>query len=412
MRAMLLVASKFYFYIKENFMRTVGTSAFGVRTPIIRNGDNLVDIVATSVMNVAKDKNFELKDRDIVAVTEAVVAISQGNFASVDDIAKDVRAKVGAGRVGLIFPILSRNRFVGILEGISKAVDEIVIQLSYPCDEVGNPLVSVDELYQKGVYTYSKAYTSDEFYNLVGKVEHPFTGVDYIKEYLNVCGKKATVILSNDPLEILKYTDKVIVASIHSRHRDKDLLRKSGAKVVVGLDDILNKPSKTHGYHEKYGVLGSNRSTDGHLKLFPRSGEEFALKLQKELKKRTGKTLECMVYGDGAFKDPIGGIWELADPVVSPGHTSGLMGTPSEIKLKYVADNNFASLKGSKLETAMREFIKNKTKDTKNKKECLGTTPRRIVDLVGSLSDLMSGSGDKGTPVVLITGYFDNLSNE
>lgn len=393
-------------------MRTVGTSAFGVRTPIIRNGDNLVDIVATSVMNVAKDKNFELKDRDIVAVTEAVVAISQGNFASVDDIAKDVRAKVGAGRVGLIFPILSRNRFVGILEGISKAVDEIVIQLSYPCDEVGNPLVSVDELYQKGVYTYSKAYTSDEFYNLVGKVEHPFTGVDYIKEYLNVCGKKATVILSNDPLEILKYTDKVIVASIHSRHRDKDLLRKSGAKVVVGLDDILNKPSKTHGYHEKYGVLGSNRSTDGHLKLFPRSGEEFALKLQKELKKRTGKTLECMVYGDGAFKDPIGGIWELADPVVSPGHTSGLMGTPSEIKLKYVADNNFASLKGSELETAMREFIKNKTKDTKNKKECLGTTPRRIVDLVGSLSDLMSGSGDKGTPVVLITGYFDNLSNE
>lgn len=412
MRAMLLVASKFYFYIKENFMRTVGTSAFGVRTPIIRNGDNLVDIVATSVMNVAKDKNFELKDRDIVAVTEAVVAISQGNFASVDDIAKDVRAKVGAGRVGLIFPILSRNRFVGILEGISKAVDEIVIQLSYPCDEVGNPLVSVDELYQKGVYTYSKAYTSDEFYNLVGKVEHPFTGVDYIKEYLNVCGKKATVILSNDPLEILKYTDKVIVASIHSRHRDKDLLRKSGAKVVVGLDDILNKPSKTHGYHEKYGVLGSNRSTDGHLKLFPRSGEEFALKLQKELKKRTGKTLECMVYGDGAFKDPIGGIWELADPVVSPGHTSGLMGTPSEIKLKYVADNNFASLKGRELETAMREFIKNKTKDTKNKKECLGTTPRRIVDLVGSLSDLMSGSGDKGTPVVLITGYFDNLSNE
>lgn len=409
---MLLVASKFYFYIKENFMRTVGTSAFGVRTPIIRNGDNLVDIVATSVMNVAKDKNFELKDRDIVAVTEAVVAISQGNFASVDDIAKDVRAKVGAGRVGLIFPILSRNRFVGILEGISKAVDEIVIQLSYPCDEVGNPLVSVDELYQKGVYTYSKAYTSDEFYNLVGKVEHPFTGVDYIKEYLNVCGKKATVILSNDPLEILKYTDKVIVASIHSRHRDKDLLRKSGAKVVVGLDDILNKPSKTHGYHEKYGVLGSNRSTDGHLKLFPRSGEEFALKLQKELKKRTGKTLECMVYGDGAFKDPIGGIWELADPVVSPGHTSGLMGTPSEIKLKYVADNNFASLKGRELETAMREFIKNKTKDTKNKKECLGTTPRRIVDLVGSLSDLMSGSGDKGTPVVLITGYFDNLSNE
>lgn len=393
-------------------MRTVGTSAFGVRTPIIRKGDDLVDIVATSVVNVSKDKNFELKDRDIVAVTEAVVAISQGNFASVDDIAKDVRAKVGSGKVGLIFPILSRNRFVGILEGISKAVDELVIQLSYPCDEVGNPLVSIDELYQKGVYTYSKAYTAQEFYNLVGKVEHPFTGVDYIKEYLEVCGKKATIILSNDPLEILKHTDKVVVASIHSRHRDKDLLKKNGAKVVIGLDDILNKPSKTHGFHEKYGVLGSNRSTDGHLKLFPRLGEEFALKLQKELKKRTGKTLECMVYGDGAFKDPIGGIWELADPVVSPGHTAGLAGTPSEIKLKYVADNNFANLKGNELETAMRDFIKNKSKETKNKKECLGTTPRRIVDLVGSLSDLMSGSGDKGTPVVLITGYFDNLSNE
>lgn len=393
-------------------MRTVGTSAFGVRTPIIRNGDNLVDIVATSVMNVARDKNFELKDKDIVAVTEAVVAISQGNFASVDDIAADVKKKTGGGKVGLIFPILSRNRFVGILEGISKAVDELVIQLSYPCDEVGNPLVSADELYKKGIYTYGKTYTSDEFYKLVGKVEHPFTGVDYIKEYLSICGKKATVILSNDPLEILKHTDKVIVASIHTRERNKDILRKNGAKVVIGLDDILCEPSKTHGYHDKYGVLGSNRSTDGHLKLFPRCGEEFAHALQKELKKRTGKTLECMVYGDGAFKDPVGGIWELADPVVSPGYTSGLEGTPSEIKLKYVADNNFENLRGEELEKAMREFIKNKSKETKNKKESLGTTPRRIVDLVGSLCDLMSGSGDKGTPVVLITGYFDNLSND
>lgn len=393
-------------------MRTIGTSAFGVRTPIIRNGDNLVDIVATSVMNVAKSENLELKDKDIVAVTEAVVAISQGNFASVEDIAKDVRKKVGGGKVGLIFPILSRNRFIGILEGIKDAVDELVIQLSYPCDEVGNPLVSADELYKKGIYTYGKTYTSEEFYDLVGKVEHPFTGVDYIKEYLNVCGKKATVILSNDPLEILKHTKKVIVASIHTRERNKDILRKNGAEVVIGLDDILNKPSKEHGFHEKYGVLGSNRSKDGHLKLFPRSGEEFAIALQKELKKRSGKTIECMVYGDGAFKDPVGGIWELADPVVSPGHTSGLNGTPSEIKLKYVADNNFEKLQGKELEEEMRKFIRNKSKETKNKNVSLGTTPRHIIDLVGSLCDLMSGSGDKGTPVVLIKGYFDNLSDE
>ncbi len=393
-------------------MRTIGTSAFGVRTPIIRNGDDLVDIVATSVMNVAKSENLELKDKDIVAVTEAVVAISQGNFASVEDIAKDVRSKVGGGKVGLIFPILSRNRFIGILEGIKDAVDELVIQLSYPCDEVGNPLVSADELYKKGIYTYGKTYTSEEFYDLVGKVEHPFTGVDYIKEYLNICGKKATVILSNDPLEILKHTKKVIVASIHTRERNKDILRKNGAEVVIGLDDILNKPSKEHGFHEKYGVLGSNRSKDGHLKLFPRSGEEFAVALQKELKKRSGKTIECMVYGDGAFKDPVGGIWELADPVVSPGHTPGLNGTPSEIKLKYVADNNFEKLQGKELEEEMRKFIKNKSKETKNKNVSLGTTPRHIIDLVGSLCDLMSGSGDKGTPVVLIKGYFDNLSDE
>ena len=393
-------------------MRNVGTVVRGIRTPVIKEHDNLENVVIESLMKAKESEGFEFKDKDIVAVTEAVVAISQGNFASVDDIAADVKKKTGGGKVGLIFPILSRNRFVGILEGISKAVDELVIQLSYPCDEVGNPLVSADELYKKGIYTYGKTYTSDEFYKLVGKVEHPFTGVDYIKEYLSVCGKKATVILSNDPLEILKHTDKVIVASIHTRERNKDILRKNGAKVVIGLDDILREPSKTHGYHDKYGVLGSNRSTDGHLKLFPRCGEEFAYALQKELKKRTGKTLECMVYGDGDFKDPIGGIWELADPVVSPGYTSGLEGTPSEIKLKYVADNNFENLRGEELEKAMREFIKNKSKETKNKKESLGTTPRRIVDLVGSLCDLMSGSGDKGTPVVLITGYFDNLSND
>ena len=349
----------------EKNMRTVGTVAYGVRTPIIRKGDDLVNIVASSVLNVAKDKNIVLSDRDIVAVTEAVVAISEGNFASEEDIAKDVRKKVGAGKVGLIFPILSRNRFMGILQGIAKGVDELVIQLSYPCDEVGNPLVSVDELYQKGIYTYSKTYTSDEFYALVGKVEHPFTGVDYIKEYLEICKGKATIILSNDPLETLKHTNKVICADIHSRKRTKDLLKKNGAKVAIGLDDILCEPSKVHGYHPEYGLLGSNRSSEGTLKLFPRGGNEFVQKLQKEFIKRTGKAVQCMVYGDGAFKDPIGGIWELADPVVSPAHTSGLEGTPSEIKLKYVADNNFASLKGAELESAMRTFIKNKSKKQK-----------------------------------------------
>lgn len=393
-------------------MRTYGTCAFGVRAPIIRPGDDLVSIVADSVIATARERKFDLKDKDIIAVTEAVLAKSQGNLARTEDIANDVRAKLGGGTVGLIFPILSRNRFTGILEGITKGVDELIIQLSYPFDEVGNPLVSIDKLYELGIYTFDKAYTSDEFYSLVGSVEHPFTGMDYIKTYLDICGGKAKVILSNDPLEILKYTKKVINADIHSRFRTKKLLQANGAEKVLSLTDILSEPSKEHGYHEDYGVLGSNKSKDGQLKLFPRAGQEFAEKLQAEMKKRTGKTIECMVYGDGAFKDPVGGIWELADPVVSPGFTSGLLGTPSEIKLKYVADNNIENLTGEKAIEEMKNIIKNKEKDLKTSKVSLGTTPRRITDLVGSLSDLVSGSGDKGTPIVLITGYFDNYATE
>ncbi len=393
-------------------MRSVGTCAFGVRAPIIRAGDDLVSIVADSVMNAAEERKISLKDKDIIAVTEAIVAKSQGNFASIDDIAEDVRKKVGGGTVGLIFPILSRNRFTGILQGISKGVDELVIQLSYPFDEVGNPLVSIDKLYELGVSKFDKCFTAEEFYKLVGSVEHPFTGQDYIKTYLDICGGKAKIILSNDPLEILKYTKKVINADIHSRLRNRKLLLANGAEVAISLDQILNEPSDKHGYHDLYGVLGSNKSTEGQLKLFPRGSQVFVDALSKEMKKRTGKTIECMVYGDGAFKDPVGGIWELADPVVSPAFTSGLVGTPNEIKLKYVADNDLAAARGEEAVLKIKEMIKNKESDLKEKNISLGTTPRRITDLVGSLSDLVSGSGDKGTPIVLITGYFDNYATE
>ncbi len=333
-------------------------------------------------------------------------------ISSTQDIAKDVRKKMGKGKIGLVFPILSRNRFSQLLKGIVDGVDELVIQLSYPFDEVGNPLVSIDKLYDLGIHNFNQPFTSDEFYKLVGSVEHPFTGLDYIKFYLELCGGKASVILSNDPCEILKYTDKVICADIHSRFRNKKLLLANGAKKVIGLDDILNEKSKKHGYHEEFGLLGSNMSSEGTVKLFPRDCQTFVDKLQKELKKRTGKRVECMVYGDGAFKDPVGGIWELADPVVSPAFTAGLNGTPNEIKLKYVADNQIASLEGDAAINEMKKLIKEKEGNLKNKAVSLGTTPRRITDLVGSLSDLVSGSGDKGTPIVLITGYFDNYASE
>lgn len=393
-------------------MKNIGTISWGVKAPIIRPGDDLVEITADSVMKAVKEAKIKLKDRDIVAVTEAIVAKSQGNFATVDDIAKDVRAKMGEGTIGVINPILSRNRFSNILKGIARGCDNIVIQLSYPFDEVGNPLVSIDRLYELGITNFNKTYTDKQFYKIVGKIEHPFTGLDYIDFYKKICGDKCKIILSNDPTTILKYTKKVITADIHSRFRNKSLLLKRGAKKVIGLDEILNQPVDGSGYNEKYGVLGSNLSTDEKLKLFPRDTESFIEKLQKKLNEVSGVKMECMVYGDGAFKDPVGGIWELADPVVSPAFTNGLVGTPNEIKLKYVADNQIGQLAGKEAEKAIKEIISNKSKDLKNQNVSLGTTPRRITDLLGSLADLTSGSGDKGTPIVLITGYFNNYADE
>lgn len=393
-------------------MRTVGTVARGVRAPIIRPGDDLVSIVVDSVLQTVESENIKLKEKDIVAVTEAIVAKSQGNFATIDNIAKDVKSKLGGGTIGVVFPILSRNRFSSILRGISRGADKLVIQLSYPFDEVGNPLVSIDKLYDLGIYEFSKSYTAKEFTDLVQDVTHPFTGVNYIEMYKQICECDCEIILSNNPTEILKYTKKVINADIHSRFRTKKLLEQNGAEVVVSLHEILNKSVDGSGYHEEYGVLGSNLSTDERVKLFPRDTKTFVNNLQKAFKEKTGVTIECMVYGDGAFKDPVGGIWELADPVVSPAYTSGLIGTPNEIKLKYLADNKIANLKGQEAVDAMKKLINEKESNLVNKAESLGTTPRRITDLVGSLCDLTSGSGDKGTPIVLVTGYFDNYATE
>lgn len=393
-------------------MRTVGTVSRGIKAPIIRPGDDLVSIVVNSVNDAVVNENIKLKDKDIVAVTEAIVAKAQGNFATLNDIATDVKNKLGKDTVGVVFPILSRNRFSNILKGISRGVDKLVIQLSYPFDEVGNPLVSIDKLYDLGVFQFNKTYTAQEFTNLVKDVTHPFTGVNYLDLYKNICECDCEIILSNDPTEILKYTKKVINADIHSRFRTKKLLINNGAEKVVSLHEILNESINGSGYHEEFGVLGSNLSTDEKIKLFPRDTKTFINNLQKALKQKFGVNLECMVYGDGAFKDPVGGIWELADPVVSPSYTSGLEGTPNEIKLKYLADNKIANLTGKDAVEAMKKLIVKKDKNLKNKSESLGTTPRRITDLVGSLCDLTSGSGDKGTPIVLVTGYFDNYASE
>lgn len=393
-------------------MRTVGTVSRGIKAPIIRPGDDLVSIVVNSVNDAVVNENIKLKDKDIVAVTEAIVAKAQGNFATLNDIATDVKNKLGKGTVGVVFPILSRNRFSNILKGISRGVDKLVIQLSYPFDEVGNPLVSIDKLYDLGVFQFNKTYTAQEFTDLVKDVTHPFTGVNYLDLYKNICECDCEIILSNDPTEILKYTKKVINADIHSRFRTKKLLINNGAEKVVSLHEILNESINGSGYHEEFGVLGSNLSTDEKIKLFPRDTKTFINNLQKALKQKFGVNLECMVYGDGAFKDPVGGIWELADPVVSPSYTSGLEGTPNEIKLKYLADNKIANLTGKDAVEAMKKLIIKKDKNLKNKSESLGTTPRRITDLVGSLCDLTSGSGDRGTPIVLVTGYFDNYASE
>ena len=394
--------------------RRTGTVSRGVRCPIIREGDNLANIVVDSVIEAATEEKFELRDRDVVAITESIVARSQGNYASVDAIAKDVKAKLGGETIGVIFPILSRNRFAICLRGIAKGVKKIVLMLNYPSDEVGNALVSLDQLDEAGINPYTDVLSEAKYRELFGENPHPFTGVDYIQYYgdlIRSCGAEAEIILANDPCVILKYTDNVLNCDIHSRVRTKRILRDAGAKCVVGLDEILSQSVDGSGYNDKYGLLGSNKSTEDTVKLFPHECFEMVNDIQAKFKARTGKHIEVMVYGDGAFKDPVGKIWELADPVVSPAYTSGLEGTPNELKLKYLADNDFADLSGDELKKAIEGAIRKKDGDLVGNMASQGTTPRRLTDLIGSLCDLTSGSGDKGTPIVLVQGYFDNLTD-
>ena len=389
-----------------------GTISRGIRAPIFKQGDDVVKIVADCVVQAAKTHNFELQNKDVVAVTEAVVARAQGNYATCEQIGKDVHNKFGDETVGIVFPIFSRNRFSLILKGIALGAKKVVIQLPYPADEVGNSFITSDEIEKANVNPYADVFTAEEFHKTFPDTKHIFTGVDYIEYYKNICGENAEIILANNPREILKHTKYVINADIHTRKRTKKLLIDAGAEKVLSLDEILNAPVDGSGYNSQYGVLGSNMATDTKLKLFPRNTQEIAEKLQEELKKQTGKTIECMIYGDGAFKDPVGKIWELADPVCSPGFTSGLVGTPNEIKLKYVADNQLANLEGEEATQKMKEMIKsNKQHDLKGTILSQGTTPRQLTDLLASLADLTSGSGDKGTPVILIQNYFKNFSD-
>lgn len=395
--------------------RMVGTVSRGLRAPIIREGDDLRDIVTETVLEASRQDGFEIRDRDIVAMTEAIVARAQGNYASVDNIAADVRAKTGGGTIGLIFPILSRNRFSICLRGIAKGVDKIVLMLSYPADEVGNHLISEDMMDNKGVNPYSDVLDEPKYRELFGYQKHRFTGVDYIeyyKELIKASGAEVEVIFANDAREILKYTNKVICCDIHTRERNKRILKAAGAEIVMGLDDIMTSSVDGSGFNERYGLLGTNKATEDTVKLFPRECQSLVDDIQDRLLKATGKHIEVMVYGDGAFKDPAGKIWELADPVVSPGYTPGLEGTPNELKLKYLADNEFAELKGEALRDAIKNSIKVKNDNLMGNMASQGTTPRRLTDLIGSLCDLTSGSGDKGTPIVYIQGYFDNYTTE
>jgi len=385
-----------------------GTISRGVRAPIIRQGDDLVKITADCVINASQQGGYPLQDKDVVAVTEAVLARAQGNYATVEHIAKDVRNKFGNETVGLVFPILSRNRFSMVLKGIAMGVKKLIVQLSYPSDEVGNSFITPDKLMESGINPYTDVFTGAEFHQKFGDVRHTFTGVDYIEYYEKMTG--CEVILANNPTEILKYTKNVICADIHSRFRTKKIIQNAGAQKVITLDEVLNESIDGSGYNERFGVLGSNLATENSIKLFPRDAQNFVDKLQAELKARTGKTIECMVYGDGAFKDPVCGIWELADPVASPAFTSGLTGKPNEIKLKYIADNDLAGLSGEDAINAMKEMIKNKEDDLTNNIKSQGTTPRQLTDLLASLSDLTSGSGDKGTPIIIIQNYFKNFS--
>ncbi|MBR3789728.1 MAG: coenzyme F420-0:L-glutamate ligase [Clostridia bacterium] len=394
--------------------RKVGTVSRGIRCPIIREGDNLAKIVADSVIEAAQSEGFELRDRDVISVTESIVARSQGNYASVEAIAKDVKAKLGGETIGVIFPILSRNRFAICLKGIAMGAKKIVLMLSYPSDEVGNCLVSLDKIDEAGINPYSDVLTLEKYRELFGENKHEFTGVDYVDYYSQIireAGAEVEVIFANQPTTILKYTDCVLNCDIHTRARTKRILLKNGAKIVCGLDDILNAPVDGSGCNEKYGLLGSNKSTEDTIKLFPRECKDFVLEIQKLIFGATGKHVEVMVYGDGAFKDPQGKIWELADPCVSPAFTDGLVGTPNELKLKYLADNDFKDLSGEELKKAISESIKAKSDNLVGNMASQGTTPRQLTDLIGSLCDLTSGSGDKGTPVVLVQGYFDNYTN-
>ncbi len=395
--------------------RMVGTVSRGIRAPIIRQGDDLAEIVTNSVLEAAADDGFEIRDRDVVAMTEAIVARAQGNYATVEDIAQDVRVKLGGETIGVIFPILSRNRFAICLRGIAKGAKKVVLMLSYPSDEVGNHLLSLDKLDEKGVNPYSDVLTLEKYRQLFGYEKHPFTGVDYVEYYetlIRESGAEAEIIFANDPRAVLPYTKNVLCCDIHTRQRTKRLLKAAGAERVFGLDEILTAPVNGSGYNAQYGLLGTNKATEEQVKLFPRDCGELVAEIQKRLLEKTGKHVEVMVYGDGAFKDPVGKIWELADPVVSPAYTAGLEGTPNELKLKYLADNDFADLSGEALKEAIKEQIHKKDDNLVGNMASEGTTPRRLTDLIGSLCDLTSGSGDKGTPIVYIQGYFDNYTTE
>ena len=395
--------------------RRVGTISRGIRCPIIREGDNLADIIVESVLEAAESEGFELRDRDVIAATESIVARAQGNYASIDAIAKDVKAKLGGETIGVIFPILSRNRFSICLKGIAKGARKVVLMLRYPSDEVGNELVSLDKLDDAGINPYSDVMDLEKYRELFGENKHPFTGVDYVQYYSDLikeAGAEVEVIFANQPQEILKHAKNVLTCDIHTRARTKRILEKNGAEVVLGLDNILTCPVDGSGCNERFGLLGSNKSTEESVKLFPRDCTDLVLEVQGKILEKTGKHVEVMVYGDGAFKDPVGKIWELADPCVSVSHTEGLNGTPNEVKLKYLADNDFKDLKGEALKDAISKRIQEKEDDLVGDMSSQGTTPRRLTDLIGSLCDLTSGSGDKGTPVILVQGYFDNFTTD
>lgn len=395
--------------------REIGTVSRGIRCPIIRQGDDLPQIVTDSVIEASKSAGFEFHDKDVVAVTESIVARAQGNYATIKDIADDINAKLGGGTIGVLFPILSRNRFAICLKGIAIGARKVVLMLSYPSDEVGNELFSLDQMDEAGIDPYSDVLTLSDYRKHFGANVHPFTGVDYVSYYeqlIKDAGADCEIIFANRPEAILKYTDTIMTCDIHTRARTKRILKAHGARIVMGMDDILISSINGSGYNEQYGLLGSNKATEDKIKLFPRDGQSFVDRTQKLLEEQTGKHIEVMIYGDGAFKDPQGKIWELADPVVSPAYTSGLKGTPNELKLKYLADNDYKNLNGEQLNDAITEAIHEKDSSLKGKMASEGTTPRQLTDLIGSLCDLTSGSGDKGTPVVLVQGYFDNYAND